>query len=213
MKVKGLLFDLDGVLVSTEKNHFVAWRSTAKLLGIDFTEQDNEHLKGVSRIDSLKKILVLGNKSIPVQKFDELLNYKNQFYLNSIKNLSEDNLLPGVLNILQKAKKINLPLGVGSSSKNAGFILEKLNIRNYFRVVIDGNMVKNLKPSPEVFISGASALKIRPQDCIVFEDALSGIEAAKKGGFIAVGIGNPSLTSIADMYFNNLNDFNLTEYV
>jgi beta-phosphoglucomutase len=213
MKVKGLLFDLDGVLVSTEKNHFLAWKSTANLLGIDFTEEDNEHLKGVSRAESLKKILLMGKKSISHEKFNELLTYKNQFYLDSIQSISKDDLLPGVLELLQNAEKIQVPLGVGSSSKNAIFILDKLQIKNYFKVLVDGNMVKNPKPAPEVFQNGASAMGILPNECMVFEDALSGIEAAKSGGFIAVGVGNPSLTSLADMYFNNLNEFNLTEYV
>jgi beta-phosphoglucomutase len=213
MKVKGLLFDLDGVLVSTEKNHFLAWRNTAQALGIDFNEEDNEHLKGVSRIESLKKILALGNLSISEEKFNELLVFKNKSYLDSIKNLSKNELLPGVLDLLEEAAKINLPLGVGSSSKNAVFILEKLQITNYFKVIIDGNLVKNPKPHPEVFINGSSLLGIVPKDCMVFEDAYSGVAAAKSGGFIVVGVGNPAVKSYSDMYFNNLTEFNLSQYV
>ena len=213
MKIRGLLFDLDGVLVSTERNHFYAWRDTAASLGIPFTEEDNEHLKGVSRVDSLKKILALGKVELNAQRFDELLKWKNEAYLNSISELSEKDLLPGVHNLLLEAGDNGLLLGVGSSSKNALYILEKLNIKSFFQVVIDGNMVTHPKPDPEVFLNGAMALQLSPSECYVFEDAASGIEAAKKGGFKAVGVGNPSIKEMADIYFNNLTEFKIKEHV
>ena len=210
--MKAFLFDLDGVLVSTEHNHFLAWQRCAHSLGIEFTEKENELLKGVSRADSLLKILELGAKTIPNAEFEALLKSKNDFYLESIQDLNQENLLPGVLDVLQQAKAKGILLGVGSSSKNANFILDKLNIRSYFEVVIDGNGVKDPKPHPEVFLNGASALGLDPSECMVFEDAASGIAAAKAGGFTAVGVGNPHIADIADIYLNDLTEFRVEQY-
>jgi beta-phosphoglucomutase len=210
--MKAFLFDLDGVLVSTEHNHFLAWQRCAHSLDIAFSEKENELLKGVSRADSLKKILEIGAKTISAAEFEALLKSKNDFYLESIQDLNQENLLPGVLNLLEQAKAIGIRLGVGSSSKNANFILDKLHIRNYFEVVIDGNGVKDPKPHPEVFLNGASALGLDPSVCMVFEDAASGIAAAKAGGFTAVGVGNPHIADIADIYLNDLTEFRVEQY-
>lgn len=210
--MKAFIFDLDGVLVSTENNHFLAWQRCAHSLGIEFSEKENELLKGVSRVDSLKKILELGKKTIANDEFDRLLKSKNDFYLESIQDLNQDNLLPGVLAVLQSAKAHGILLGVGSSSKNANFILDKLKIQTYFDVVIDGNGVRNPKPDPEVFINGAKALDLSPTECLVFEDAASGIAAAKAGGFTAVGVGNPHIAALADIYLNDLTEFRIEEH-
>ena len=210
--MKAFLFDLDGVLVSTEHNHFLAWQRCAHSLDIAFSEKENELLKGVSRADSLKKILELGAKTISEVEFEALLKSKNDFYLDSIQDLNQENLLPGVLNLLKLAKEKGIRLGVGSSSKNANFILDKLHIRHYFEVVIDGNGVKDPKPHPEVFLNGASALGLDPSVCMVFEDAASGIAAAKAGGFTAVGVGNPHIADIADIYLNDLTEFRVEQY-
>lgn len=210
--MKAFLFDLDGVLVSTEHNHFLAWQRCAHSLGIAFTEKENELLKGVSRVDSLKKILELGAKTISTEEFEDLLISKNDFYLESIQDLNQSDLLPGVLDLLKSAKTKGIHLGVGSSSKNANFILDKLQIRSYFEVVIDGNGVKDPKPHPEVFLNGASALGLDPSVCMVFEDAASGIAAAKAGGFTAVGVGNPHIANMADIYLNDLTEFRVEQY-
>ncbi|MEY3591560.1 MAG: hypothetical protein RLZZ38_517 [Bacteroidota bacterium] len=210
--IKGLLFDLDGVLVTTEHNHFIAWQRCAHSLGIAFTEQENELLKGVSRVDSLKKILELGAKTISNEEFEALLKGKNDFYLESIQSLNASDLLPGVAALLEEAKHRGILLGVGSSSKNANFILGKLGIAHYFDVVIDGNGVSDPKPHPEVFLNGAKALQLEPKQVLVFEDAASGIAAAKAGGFTAVGVGNPHISTQADIYFNDLTEFSLANY-
>jgi len=210
--MKAFLFDLDGVLVSTEHNHFLAWQRCAHSLKIEFTEKENELLKGVSRVDSLKKILELGSKTISDAEFESLLKSKNDFYLESIQTLNQSHLLPGVLDLLKQAKELGILLGVGSSSKNANFILDKLAIRSYFEVVIDGNGVKDPKPHPEVFLNGAKALGLSPKDCMVFEDATSGIAAAKAGGFTAVGVGNPNIKAQADIYLNDLTEFRVEQY-
>jgi len=211
-KIKALLFDLDGVIVSTEKNHFEAWQQTANKLGISFSEHDNEALKGVNRVDSLRKILSLGDLAISEQEFEALLTYKNEVYLASISNLSTSDILPGVMDLLKCAKAKGIKVGLGSSSKNAPMILERLGIKSWFDVLIDGNGVKNPKPDPEVFLNGAKSLGLLPSECLVFEDALSGVKAAKDGGFIAIGVGNPMLKGIADVYLNELTEFRLDEY-
>jgi len=210
--IKALIFDLDGVIVTTEHNHFIAWKRTANSLGIDFEEEHNELLKGVSRVDSLKKILELGAKTISTEEFNELLISKNDFYVDSIQDLNQTDLLPGVLSLLQEAKSKGLKLAIGSSSKNANFILKLLKIDHFFDVVIDGNGVEHPKPHPEVFLNGSKALSLAPAECIVFEDAASGITAAKAGGFIAIAVGNPNIAEMADTYFNDLTEFSLEAY-
>lgn len=212
MKIKALIFDLDGVIVTTEHNHFVAWKKTAESLGIPFTEAENELLKGVSRVDSLKKILELGNKSIPESEFDQLLKSKNDYYVSSIQDLNQKDLLPGVLNLLSLAKAKGIKLGIGSSSKNAKFILELVKIDHLFDVVIDGNGVEFPKPHPEVFLNAAKHFGFESAECIVFEDAASGIQAAKAGGFISIAVGNPLIADLADSYYNDLTEFSLETY-
>lgn len=207
MTIKGLLFDLDGVIVSTEQNHYVAWKRTADELGIDFGHKENEQLKGLSRVDSLKAILALANKTIDQDYFDALLQTKNEFYLQSIQTLSKSDLLPGVLALLEEATKRGILLGVGSSSKNAPFILDLLGITSYFKIIVDGTMVDYPKPHPEVFLKGATALGVLPEECIVFEDASSGIQAAKAGGFYAVAVGNKEIEALGDAYLTDLTEF------
>lgn len=204
---KGFIFDLDGVLVSTEHNHFLAWQKTADMLGIDFSEEENENLKGVSRVDSLKYILNLGKAVLSSEEFNNLLDFKNESYLDSIQNLTQQNCLNGVVETLSKAKARGIKLAVGSSSKNAKRILKLIEIEDYFDTVIDGSMVENLKPSPEVFLKAASNLGLEPSECLVFEDAASGIQAAKAGGFLAIGIGNENIKHLADHYYNDLTEF------
>jgi len=211
-RIKALLFDLDGVIVSTEKNHFEAWRETASKLGIPFSEHDNEALKGVNRVDSLKQILKLGNKTVSAEEFESLLVFKNDMYLDSITTLSKDDLLPGVHSLLLQAKSMGVKIGLGSSSKNAPMILTRLGITDLFDVIIDGNGVTHPKPNPEVFLNGAKILGLAPSDCLVFEDASSGVAAAKAGGFIAIGVGNPMLKGVADVYFNELTEFRIEAY-
>jgi beta-phosphoglucomutase len=206
---KAFIFDLDGVLVSTETNHYLAWKAIADELGVPFSEHENESLKGVSRIESLKIILSLGNVELSSQAFDELLIKKNNIYLASIESLDQSNLLLGVKQLLVDAKAAGIKLALGSSSKNARFILDKLTISHLFDVVIDGNDVMNPKPNPEVFLKGAKALNFHPSECLVFEDAQSGLEAAINGGFHAVAVGNPMLKNTAPMYLNDLTEYRI----
>lgn len=207
--IKALIFDLDGVIVNTEHNHFEAWNYIAQSLNIRFDHQANEHLKGLSRTDSLKKILEIGNVNISKTKFDSLLKEKNNLYLESIRSLNKTNLLQGVEDILERAKAKRIKLAVGSSSKNARLILSQLDITNLFDTIVDGNDVSFPKPHPEVFIKGAQDLQVNPSKTVVFEDAISGIQAAQSGGFIDCGVGNISLKGISTHYINSLAEFNL----
>jgi beta-phosphoglucomutase len=190
-KIKACIFDLDGVICDTAKFHFRAWRRLANELGFDFTEEDNEKLKGVSRTESLKLILKWGNV---VENDDEMLEAmaekKNSWYLEFISHMTPHEILPGVQVFLDDLKKKKIKIALGSASKNAIVILERLNLVPYFDVIIDGNKTTKSKPDPEVFLMGAEALGLKPKDCIVFEDAEKGIDAALAGKFYTVGVGN-----------------------
>ena len=210
--IKGLIFDLDGVIVNTEKNHFLAWKQIASELGVFFSEKENELLKGISRRDSLNVILKLAKISLSETKINSLLNKKNELYRSSVSNLNKSDILDGVEDLLVKSKNQNISLAIGSSSKNALFILDKLRLTNYFNVIVDGNMVTKQKPSPEVFEKASNYMNLSPKECIVFEDSASGVKAAKEGGFKVVGVGNENIRFLADDYLNSMNEFNLSEY-
>tara|TARA_Y100000739_G_scaffold225940_1_gene232657 strand:+ start:349 stop:975 length:627 start_codon:yes stop_codon:yes gene_type:complete len=205
--VKGLIFDLDGVIVSTELNHYLAWKKIADKFDIPFNEEANEELKGLSRKDSLIKLLEISNLSFEETYFNELLTIKNEHYLNSLESLSMKNVLPGVLMLLNSAKERGVAMSVGSSSKNAAFILNKLGLTDYFDIIVDGNGVKYPKPHPEVFLNAAKGMRLQAIDCVVFEDALSGVEAAKAGGFKVIAVGNPNIKNHADDYLTDLTEF------
>ena len=210
--IKGLIFDLDGVIVDTAHYHYLSWREISRDLNIDFTIKDNENLKGVSRIDSLNYILKLGSLSFNTEEKNNLLDKKNNIYKHSISSLGKKNILKGVEKILSKAKKKKMLLAVGSSSKNAKMIVEKLNLTHLFQAVVDGTMVKKTKPDPEVFLKAAKKMNLKSSECIVFEDAESGVIAAKKGGFHVVSVGNINIRNIGDVYVESLEDFNLDYY-
>ena len=208
-EVKGLIFDLDGVVVSTEQNHFESWKRIASVLGAEFNEELNENLKGVSRADSLRFILDNSKMEIGQSEFEGLLITKNEFYRESIGDLSRDNILPGVIEVIEKAKAQGIKVMIGSSSRNARFILDKLGIIDEFDHIVDGNDVTFPKPHPEVFLNGAMLANLDPENCIVFEDAASGVKAAKEGGFKAVAVGNPHIKDLADEYYETLKEFTL----
>lgn len=205
MHYRGLLFDLDGVIVDTAKYHFMAWKEIATKIGINFTEKDNERLKGVSRKNSLEIILEIGNISLSEKEIDYYCEEKNNIYLTYINRLSENDILPNVKQFLQEAKCEGYKIGLGSSSKNAIMILKKLNIENLFDIIIDGNSVDKAKPDPEVFTKGAHELDLENKECIVFEDSEAGIEAAHICGMKAVGIGKKELLPQADVNFESFN--------
>jgi beta-phosphoglucomutase len=204
MQIKGLLFDLDGVIVDTAKYHFLAWRKMANELGIDFNEEQNEQLKGISRKESLDLILDWGGITLPKADFIRYMELKNEWYLEYIYTMTPESMLPGVEDFLLDCKHKGYKIALGSASKNAQLILDKLNITHLFDAIIDGNVVQNSKPHPEVFLRGAEAVGLQPSQCLVFEDALAGIQAAHNGGMKAVGIGSPNVLVDADLVINGL---------
>ena len=203
------LFDLDGVIVDTAKYHFLAWKKIAKNIGYDLTDKDNEQLKGISRQDSLNIILDLANVTINLEVFNHYLIQKNNDYLILIQSISPNDILPGILEALTFLKERGIKIGLGSASKNAKIILQKLQLMDYFEVIIDGNMVIKGKPDPEVFLKGSTALNVPNDRCIVFEDAFAGIIAAKKAGMTAIALGDKKFFSNADFCFSNFTQLNI----
>lgn len=188
--IRACIFDLDGVIVDTASHHFVAWRRLAEELGVPFSSEDHEALKGVSRVDSLEYILNEGGLVLDPATKVRLMDRKNAHYLELAGKTSPADALPGVVELIDSLKEQGLKVALGSSSKNAKMILTRLNLIERFDVLVDGNHITLSKPDPEVFISGAKALGIAPEHCLVFEDAQSGIDAANAGGFPVIGIGS-----------------------
>lgn len=207
--IKALIFDLDGVIVDTAKYHFLAWKRLANSLGIDFTEEENEQLKGISRRGSIDKILTWGNIQLNEEKIEELMHLKNEWYLEYMSSMDSSEILPGVVQVLEEAKALNLKIALGSASKNAPLILKKVNLTHYFDAIIDGNVVSASKPDPEVFTKGAEALTCKPETCVVFEDSQAGIQAAINGNMHAVGIGHPETLKKAHLNLLDFNDLGL----
>ena len=209
MKIKACLFDLDGVVVDTARYHYIAWNKIAEELGFHFSEQDNERLKGVSRMESLDILLDLGGINIDSAQKTELAEKKNNLYVSYITQMTPDEILPGVIRFLDELHKNNLLIALGSASKNAMFILDKIGLAQKFDAVIDGTKVFRAKPDPEVFLKGASELGVSPVNCLVFEDAQAGIDAARNGGMSVIGIGKGENLKNADFVipgFANMND-------
>lgn len=211
MNKKGFIFDLDGVIVDTAKYHFLAWKKLANSIGVDFTEVQNEQLKGVSRVKSLEKILAWGHQTISEEDFNRLMASKNEDYLNYIEHMDASEILPDVLRVLNLLKELEQPVALGSASKNAKTILKQVHIEHHFNAIVDGNDVSKAKPDPEVFLIGAKMLQIAPENCIVFEDSVAGIEAANIGKMTSIGIGDEAVLGHAHYVFKDFteisNDF------
>lgn len=211
--IKGFIFDLDGVLVDTARFHFKAWKKLANSIDIDFTEEQNEKLKGVGREESLRKILSWGNKEVAQETFEELMHQKNQWYLEMVDAMTKDDILPGVRDFLNEARRLNLKIALGSASKNAPKILNRVEITHFFDAVVDGNHTTKSKPDPQVFIMGAEALKLSPDQLVVFEDSQAGIEAANTGGFKSIGIGASSNLPEAHKVYSGLENLHPEELI
>ena len=209
--INAFLFDLDGVLVDTAVFHYQAWRRMANSLGFDFTHAFNETLKGVSRTDSLNRILDLGGVTLPDDRKEELAAQKNDWYLELVQQMTPDDILPGVLPFLEQTRRAGMKIALGSVSKNAPLILERVGMTHYFNAIIDGSKITNSKPHPEVFLKGAAELNVPAAECIVFEDAVAGVEAAKRAGMFALGIGSPDVLTAADLVVPSLAHITVAE--
>ena len=201
---KGFIFDLDGVIVDTAKYHYLAWKKLANDLGFEFTKEQNELFKGVSRKRCLEILLEIGNREATQEEFDTWMVEKNIDYLKYIEHMDASEILPDVPKVLNYLKENNIPIALGSASKNARPILEKVGLLSYFNVIVDGNNVTKAKPHPEVFLIAAKQLGVFAENCVVFEDAVAGIEAANTAKMASIGIGD---ASVLDKAKHNFNDF------
>jgi len=208
-KIKACIFDLDGVIVDTAVYHYKAWRRLANQLGFDFTEEQNEELKGISRIESLKIILHLGGVTKSDEEMQELATLKNTWYVDMITKMTPDEILPGAKEFLELVRAKNYLTALGSASKNSETILNQIGLMHLFDALVDGNKVTKSKPDPEVFLVGAQELNVNPQECVVFEDAIAGVQAAKAGNMKAVGIGKADVLTEADIVVAGLNEMTI----
>jgi len=209
MSRKAFIFDLDGVIVDTAKYHYLAWRELAIQLGFDFTMEQNERLKGVSRVRSLEILLDIGKIQLNEDEKTTYLKEKNQQYLQYIAKMDHTEILPGIDDLLHYLKLNKVPFSLGSASKNARLILETLDLIDLFDAIVDGNDVSTAKPDPEVFLIAAQKLGVQPEDCIVIEDAQAGIEAANKAGMTSIGIGDAHVLAEADFKLNNTSELTI----
>lgn len=201
IKVKqAFIFDLDGVITDTARYHYLAWKALAAGLGYNFPREQGERLKGVSRLQSLEIVLEsCTGLTLTQEEKERLAEQKNNIYLHMIEKLAPGDILPGIENFLEKIKKEGYLTALGSASKSGKMILDTLGIMPLFDVVVDGNVIQNAKPDPEVFLKAAEMLDIEPGSCIVIEDARAGVQAAKAGGMYCIGIGEEKYLKEADL--------------
>lgn len=210
--MQAFLFDLDGVIVDTAHFHYQAWRRLAnEKLGFDISEEFNESLKGVSRTESLDRILAHGGVSLEDVTKEAYATLKNQWYVELVNQMTPADILPGVTDFLAQTRADGIKIALGSVSKNAKPILERIGILAAFDAIIDGTKISKGKPDPEVFLKGAEELGIPPSECVVFEDAVAGIEAGRRAGMKTVGIGQPEVLTKADIVRSDLNNFTPSE--
>lgn len=215
--IGGLIFDLDGVIVDTSEFHYQAWKRLAAELGIAFTRDDNEKLKGLSRIESLDKILSLGSsynhRARMTAQFHkvELAEIKNSWYLESVRKLEPNDILPGVEKFLIECRQSGIKTAIASSSKNAKTVIDSLAITHLFDCLVDGASVAKAKPSPQIFLRAAEELNEEPNSCIVLEDALAGVEAARLAKMRCIGIAPKSTLLPADLVIPGFSNFGIKE--
>lgn len=208
--IKACIFDLDGVIVDTAKYHYMVWKRLADELNIPFNEKDNERLKGVSRMKSLEIILDLGNVNLSQEEKEELAQKKNNWYVECISNMDKSELLPGVEEFIKNLKRKGIKVAIASASKNTKLILKKLNLEDTFDAVIDGTMIDKAKPNPEIFLKASDYLNVKPEECLVLEDAVAGVQAAKKAGMKVIGVGEKKVLKGADKVIKNFENVDLT---
>jgi beta-phosphoglucomutase len=207
--IKACIFDLDGVIVDTAVYHYQAWKKLANELGFDFTESDNEKLKGVSRVKSLELILEWGKAEKSEADRQLLATRKNEWYVEMISKMTAEEILPGAKEFLEALRNAGIKTALGSASKNSGLILKNTGLIEYFDAIVDGNMVTASKPDPEVFLTGAAILGVAPDSCVVIEDAIAGVAAAKAGGMKVIGVGSEEVLKNADLVVAGLHELKL----
>lgn len=207
--IKAVIFDLDGVIVDTAHYHYLAWKRLAKELGFDLTLEQNELLKGVSRMRSLEIILDLGGIELSEAEKERIAHKKNGWFVEYVNEMKPEEIFPGVKELLKSIRSKGLKMGLASSSKNAHAVINLLNIENEFDAIVDGTMIIHSKPDPEIFLLAASKLGVIPAECVVFEDAEAGVEAALAAGMKCVGVGSPEQLGKANLVVAKTADFKL----
>ena len=207
--IEACIFDLDGVIVDSARYHFLAWQRLANELGIKFTLEDNERLKGVSRMRSLEIILELGNLSMDNASQEKLAEKKNKWFVEYVNTMKPEEIFPGVKDLIQEMRARGLKVALASSSKNAKTVVRLIEIENDFDAVVDGTMITHTKPDPEIFLLAAKMLHAQPSNCVVFEDAEAGVEAALNAGMKCVGIGSPKQLGTANLVIPRTGDFKI----
>lgn len=207
--IKGFIFDLDGVLTDTAEYHYRGWKRLAQEENLPFSREDNEHLRGIPRRESL--MLILKDRRVPETKIVEMMERKNSYYLEFIREISPRDLLPGARELLEEIRAVGLKNALGSASKNAAEVLDRLGIRSLFDAISDGHSVERQKPAPDLFLHAARQLGLSPQECVVIEDATAGIEAARAGGFYSIGLGPRERVGTADISFRSLEGLHLAD--
>ena len=209
MNIEAVIFDLDGVIVTTDDYHYEAWKKIADQENIYFDREINERLRGVSRMESLDIILEKSSKIYNEEEKIELATRKNDYYKNLLENLTKEDILPGILETLNFLENKKIKTAIGSSSKNTMFILNKIGLTNRFDAIVDGTMIKNSKPDPEVFLQAAEKVGIKAEKCLVVEDADAGVEAGKRAGMRVLGVGSAKNNENADYKSENMEEFNI----
>lgn len=207
--IKGFIFDLDGVITDTAELHFLAWKKLADKMQWAFDREVNEELRGVSRMDSLQIIKNHNKANVAHEKLMKLAAMKNDLYVDSLETLTPNDYLSGAKELLVHLRKEGFKVALGSASKNSSKVLRQLDAMKYFDVIGDGNSVSKSKPAPDIFLFGAKKLGLKPQECVVYEDAEAGVDAAKAGGFYSVGIGPAERVGHADIRFNTMKEATL----
>lgn len=205
--IRAFIFDLDGVLTDTAEHHYRGWKRLAEEEGLEFTREDNEQLRGIPRRESL--MFILKDRIYPEEKILEMMERKNNYYLDFIMEISPRDLLPGAGELLEEVRAAGLKNALGSASKNAGEVLDRLGIRSLFDAISDGHSVEHQKPAPDLFLHAAAQLDLKPAECVVVEDAAAGVEAARAGGFRSVGLGPPGRVGRAEAIFPSLSGVRL----
>jgi beta-phosphoglucomutase len=207
--IRAFIFDLDGVITDTAEYHYRGWKRLADEEGLPFSREDNEGLRGIPRRESL--MLILKDRVYPETKILEMMERKNGYYLEFIKEISPRDLLPGAKELLEEIRAAGLKNGLGSASRNAAEVLDRLGIRSLFEAVSDGHSVERQKPAPDLFLHTAGQLDLPPEECVVVEDAAAGIEAARAGGFRSIGLGPRERVGAAEAIFPNLTEVRLAD--
>lgn len=208
-QIKGCIFNLDGVIIDTAKHHYTAWRRLANQLGFDFSPEQHEELRGLSRMGSLEKILEWGDMYMTEAEKLHWADVKNNWYVELISNLKPGDLLPGALLFLRQAREAGLKIALSSASRSARQVLRNTQIESYFDVIVDGYNIRKVKPDPESFLLAAQALGLSPSECLVFEDSALGVRAGLAGGFTVIGIGRPEYLPNAHLVFQGFENLSL----